>query len=239
MVLGITHMPGGCGFGNRFLYYYNLRQEAHQRASDYFCVPWAGHTLFEGSLLGNYTPGASYETFKFCLGEKLYDYGQLSTRDIFKLKNAPEVQDGVCAVHFRGTDFHQWNPESILDSDYYLESVESLKETSSGFILFTDDENLPSYQAVLNYIKAEKLPFLMGDNSADRNCYMKDFSIMSECDSIVSSPSTFAIAAGLIGKHKKIIHSKKWVTGRVAKADKFWVDLYNGGNQDYSIWKLI
>tara|TARA_Y100001963_G_C6741248_1_gene429076 strand:+ start:579 stop:1298 length:720 start_codon:yes stop_codon:yes gene_type:complete len=239
MLLGITNMPGGCGFGNRFLYYYNLRQEAHKRGWSYFSVPWNGHNLFEGNMLGSYMPGAPYQNFPFCLGEKLYDYDGISTREVFKLKNPPQVQNGVCAIHFRGTDFHQWNPDSILDSKYYLESIEEVKDSASGFILFTDDQQLPSYQKVLAFIKDEKLSYLTGDNMADRNYYMKDFSIMSECDYIISSPSTFGIAAGLIGKHKKIIHSKKWVLDRVSREDKFWVDLHAGGNEDYSLWRLV
>ena len=62
---------------------------------------------------------------------------------------------------------------------------------------------------------------------------------MSECDYIISSPSTFCICAGFMGKHKKIIHSENWVKDRVNKVDKFWYDLYNGGNEDYSLYKLI
>jgi hypothetical protein len=42
-----------------------------------------------------------------------------------------------------------------------------------------------------------------------------------------------------IGKYKKIIHSEKWIISRVAGDDKFWVDLKNGGNEDYSLWRLV
>jgi len=238
-MLGITTMPGGCGFGNRFLYYYNLRQEAYKRECDSCCIPWDGHQLFEGDLLGQRPSLDNIEQFEFCLGEKFYSYEGISTREVFKLKLTPRVQDGACAVHFRGTDFHQWNPASILDPSYYLNSIEEVKDASSGFILFTDDLNLESYRKVLDFLKDEKLPVAVGENSPDRSRYITDFSIMSECDYIISSPSTFSIAAGTIGKHKKIIHSQKWVSDRVQREDKFWVDLHNGGNQDYSTWRLI
>ena len=62
---------------------------------------------------------------------------------------------------------------------------------------------------------------------------------MAECDYIISSPSTFCICAGFVGRQKKIIHSKKWLENRIKVGDKFWVDLYNGGNEDYSIWRLV
>ena len=62
---------------------------------------------------------------------------------------------------------------------------------------------------------------------------------MSECDYIISSPSTFCICAGFIGRQKQIIHSKDWVEYRLSKDDKFWIDLNNGGNEDYSLYRLI
>ena len=79
----------------------------------------------------------------------------------------------------------------------------------------------------------------MGDNTSNRSNYINDFSTMTESDYLISSPSTFAISAGFIGKKKKIIHSQEWVEYRVEAADKFWCDLYTGGNEDYKLWKLI
>ena len=69
--------------------------------------------------------------------------------------------------------------------------------------------------------------------------YIEDFTTMSQCDIIISSPSTYCISAGFIGKEKKIIHSKEWLDYRVEEDDKFWVDLYNGGNEDYKLWKMV
>ena len=83
------------------------------------------------------------------------------------------------------------------------------------------------------------MPFSFGENTSDRRNYLNDFSVMSECDWIISSPSTFCICAGMVGKEKKIILSKKWVENRKSKNDKFWTELSNGGNNNYKLWELI
>ena len=238
MSLAITNMPP-CGFGNRVLYYYNLRQLSLEKGCDFFCVPWEGFQYFEGNLLGNPPNDGKYENLNFCLGEKFYDYDHISTRGVFKLKHKVEIEKGTCAIHFRGTDFHSWNPDAVLKKSYYCDSIVCIEDEIKNFILFTDDPSLESYQVVVNYLKQKNKNFYVGQNTHDRSQYIRDFSIMSECDTIISSPSTFCISAGFVGKKKKIIHSERWVMDRVNKQDKFWVDLYNGGNEDYKTWRLM
>ena len=92
---------------------------------------------------------------------------------------------------------------------------------------------------MVEYLKQNNRKVIFGENTSNRNNYIKDFSTISECDYIISSPSTYCIAAGFIGKDKKINHSENWIHNRVDADDKFWVDLNNGGNSDYSIWRLI
>ena len=237
-MLGIGTMPP-CGFGNRILYYYNLRQEAKNRGVGYFCVPWDGHNHFQGEMLGEFSPNERYELLNFCLGDKFYDHDELPTRDVFKLSVIPLVSVGTCAIHFRGTDFHSWNPESILNYQYYYDSINIIKDEISRFILFTDDENLESYKRTKEYLDSINATYFYGENTANRKNYITDFSYMTECDWIISSPSTFCLAAGFIGKKKNIIHSEKWITSRVKANDKFWCDLASGGNEDYKLWRMV
>lgn len=238
-MIGIDSFPQ-CGFGNRIIYYYNLRNESIKRGCKYFCVPWEGHDLFEGHLLGEYPiVEDTYDKYPFCLGERFFEFSCISTREVFKLKSEPDVPPNTCAVHFRGTDFHSWNPDSILDSKYYLDSIEYVASEVDNFILFTDDISLASYKETVDYLKRNQMNFILGQNSSVRRHYVNDFTVMSRCDSIISSPSSYNVCAGFIGKRKKIIHSSQWVLDRVNKGDRFWVDLYNGGNDDYCLWKLI
>ena len=232
MTISINNFPR-CGFGNRMLYYYNLRQEAHEQGCGFHCVPWDGHQLFEGNMLGS--DAGDGTPLGFCLGEKFYAYDGLPTRDVFKLKEKPVVSESICAIHFRGTDFHQWDKNAILGYEYYYNSIQEVKDSVDTFVLFTDDPNLSSLIAIKEYFSNENINFSEGNGYN----YITDFSIMSECDYIISSPSTFCICAGFIGRQKQIIHSKDWVEYRVSKDDRFWVDLNNGGNEDYKLWRLI
>ena len=226
-----------CGFGNRILYYNNLRQITADNS--FYSVPWEGMEHFEGDLTGN-PYDAPFTNLPFCLGELFFRNRKIPTRDIFKLKSKPEIEGTSVAIHFRGTDFFSWNPDAVLDADYYLNALEEVD--ADNYYLFTDDNTLPAYHKVLSTLEGKSV--WTGTATAHRpgslrNNYIQDFSIMSECDYIISSPSTFCICAGFIGKHKKIIHSEKWVKDRVQKVDNFWYDLYNGGNEDYSLYKLI
>jgi hypothetical protein len=60
---------------------------------------------------------------------------------------------------------------------------------------------------------------------------------MSQCDVLISSPSTFAIFAGIIGKQKKIIHNKAWLDYATNRNDPFWVNLCQTDHPYYSLWK--
>ena len=235
-MISINTMPGW-GFGNRILYYNNLRQYAHKMGHDWSCCSWDGFQYFKGNLLNGSKVG--HMTLDPCLGEKFFEWNKISTRSIFQLEDIPEVPKKACAIHFRGTDYYSWNATAVLDPEYYIDSINIVKEDAYHFRLFTDDYSLPSFQAVAQKLDKEYISFDLGENTADRRHFINDFSYMTECDWIISSPSTFCMTAGFIGKNKKIIHSKQWVLDRINHEDKFWVDLYNGGNIDYKIWELV
>lgn len=100
--------------------------------------------------------------------------------------------------------------------------------------------NFKFYKDMIKYLKENGISFeysITIKNS--KEIYIKDFIQMSNCDVIISSHSTFNICAGYLTKTKKIIHSKKFLDYFLKNKDKFWVELYNGGNEYYKIWKLI
>ena len=235
-MISINHMPNW-GFGNRILYYHNLRQLSEKYAEVWSCIPWDGHEHFVGDMLGERSHGGM--DLKPCLGELFFEVHVISTRDIFRLKMPVTVPEKTVAVHFRGTDFFQWNPDAVLEEEYYLNAIELLKNEVNHFVIFTDDESLPSYNKVRNYLNDHNISYDRGENDLDRSMYIDDFNKMCACDYIISSPSTYCICAGFIGKEKKIIHSEKWLKDRLDAEDKFWFDLNGGGNKDYSIWRLV
>ena len=237
-VISIDSVPFDWGFGNRILYFNNLVQIAAKDFSNRWnCLPWDGHEMFSGEMWT--LEKIPTNTLPPCLGEVFFEWNTIPTRDIFKIKIKNDVAENTVAVHFRGTDFHEWNNKAILDGNYYIEAIESIKNDIDNIILFTDDKTLPSFNSVKMYLEEEKIQYKLGENTSDRSKYSFDFNTMTECDYIISSPSTFCICAGFIGKKKKIIHNKKWLDNRINANDKFWIDLYNGGNKDYNIWRMV
>ena len=102
-------------------------------------------------------------------------------------------------------------------------------------------DNFPVYTEILNYLKDNNIcwehSITMNDSSKS---YIYDFSQMSECDVIIANPSTFSMCATFLGKeNKKITYLKSFLDIAAKQNDLFWVDLKNGGNKYYNIWKLI
>jgi len=242
--ISINNYPN-CGFGNKILYYFNLRQISYKFNIPFHSVNFDGLELFEENMTGNYNISNPL-MLNFCLGEMFFET-ELPTRAVFKIKKELLPKELIeknkkCAIHFRGTDFFTWNKDSILSSEYYINSIKSIIEDNPKveFIIFTDDNSLKAYKDTINYLNSINYNYSYGENTSNRKNFKKDFISMCLCDYIISSPSTFCITAGFIGKDKKIIHSKNWVEDRAFKKDKFWEILYNtGGNTNYKIWKVV
>lgn len=253
-------------FGNRLMHYHNMRQWAHQLGRDYWCEPFIGSELFVDLCRTPKSPTtgvrvnwedlsrrgkgywsdpattACYQHIDLTpvLGEMFFWFDGLDTTEIFKLKKRVPLISGMThiAVHFRGGDFRQWDPKAILCSDYYERAIKECLTALPGseVHLYTDDRTLESFDSVWDYLRCSHIVHEFGHVGDP----YRDFSEMTECDAIVSSPSTFAIAAGFIGKKNKLItHSKEWLDYKVAEKDQFWVDLVNGGNRNYRLWKAL
>jgi hypothetical protein len=137
------------------------------------------------------------------------------------------------AIHFRGNDFLQWNPNAILDLQYYMNSIDLIVSEGvdiKNISLSTDDPEHPISRAI--YRRINRIP-------SSENQIGRDFAILAECDFLISSPSTFAFWAGVFGKEKKIIHSKKWLDYNVSREIKFWSDIRRSTSDIYSVYKEI
>ena len=256
MKVAIEREHGG-RFGNKILHYNNAAQLAKELncrvetisngvISKYFHVnPYTGT---EGKTIkikidqiveNGIDKYRDYDTIIMnpCLGKYFYKFDH-DTRDIFKLKNDINHTGDNIAVHFRGTDFASWESKAILNSDYYIDSIDyCIKDhPDHKFILFTDDKTLPSYAKVINYLRTNNIKFMEGEKDKP---FINDFIRMTHCDVIISTPSTFAICAGFINRHKKIIHSENWLDYRLSQNDGFWSYLYHAGNDNYKLYKLI
>lgn len=183
------------------------------------------------------------------LGETFFDYLYYDPNEFIKIKSKFKKNsllnstDDVVKIglHFRGTDFESWNEKAALKLDYYQTAICFCQEYFINqeliFSLFTDDLEYPAYKQTLSYIISEfkQLPILGETNKPP----VYDLFQMSQSDVLISSPSTFAIFAGILGKKKLIIHNKKWVNYCVEKKDTFWVRLVETTNPFYNLWKTF
>ena len=182
------------------------------------------------------------------MGEVFFDYLFYPPGDFIKVKKEFRedfkfISEGkiIVGLHFRGTDFKAWNENASLKGEYYINSIklclEQLKNQNLIFVLFTDDLNFSAYTDTVDFLKNSHLEYYLGD--IDKPAIF-DFYKLSQCDVIVSSPSTFAIVAGAVGKiNKKIIHAKSWMDYSLYNNDIFWVQLTKTNNPYYSLWKSI
>jgi len=161
-------------------------------------------------------------------------------------------------IHIRGTD--------ILGSDgnqgreihlpeYYKKAIDEVEKNFDNikYYVCTDDVYFASFVDTVLYLNKIGASFNVGSTN-----HFMDFSILSECDVLIASSSTFVVAAGFVGKQdKKIIHSMDWVKKNLDHTlwhgyedpkkirdwqlsyDNFWVQLYEGGNEFYHAWKFI
>lgn len=181
------------------------------------------------SPLGSFSISGSY------LGETFFMCSAISPREIVRHKFGEIQNQEQIACHFRGGDFRNWNPKSILKTNYYIQAIEYLDSRIGYFCpikLVTDDLSLESVQKIIK-IHRNRVELISNEDS------IEDLKILMASNYLVSSPSTFAIWAGILSEKKEIIHSAEWVEDRASINDKFWVDLKSGGNAYYRASGLI
>jgi hypothetical protein len=177
------------------------------------------------------------------LYELFYKFNEISTFDIFKLNvDLTFESKKQISIHFRGTDYKDWDQKSQLDTDYYVNSIDYITKQINDehfFSIYTDDFSLESYKETLKYLTNNNKEVRLGN----KQNVCQDFIELSNSDYVISSPSTFCISASFCGKkNKKIIQSNEWMKYKIESdyfRDIFWKQLNNGGNDDYKLWSLI
>ena len=249
-------------FGNQVIAYNNLRQIAHFMQEDWWSPSWEGERIFQSSSvdissskrLTHVKPSVEtflqdddtvLETLKgkrvvidpTYLGNLTFRFMRKNPRDF--LKNDIVKIPRRVSIHFRGTDFYHWNPLSILPFEYYEESIKLCLRSveSPEFLLFTDDTSLQSFRKSIEFLERNRCKWSFGPSALTHD-FMDDFQELSRSEIIISSPSTFAISAGMIG-NCKTIHSKSWIDGRVSENDVFWINLRESQNSFYSVWREV
>jgi len=197
-------------------------------------------------------PNLNYRLEDASLFELFFKFNSRSTFSLFKqLKPNTEIDKIRIGVHFRGKDFKIWDPKCLLDASYYINAIKFvIEEVKENFelTLYYDDIRLDSFKSVIKWLDENKIEYSRGeitDRFNSSNWGQGDFFNLSQCDYMISTPSTFCITAAMCGrKNKKIIHSKDFMINYKLKTDYFrdifWKILYEtGGNDDYKLYKLI
>jgi len=182
------------------------------------------------------------------LGDTFFDYCFFDPNDFLKIKNEYHTDNLIIgedvvniALHFRGTDFFGWDINAVLKSDYYIKALEfclqNYKDRKIYLHIFTDDLEFATYVDTMKFIDGLSVTGVIKGDLSKPAVY--DLYKMSQCDVLISTPSTFSIWGGILGKRKKIIHCQSWLDYIVARRDKFWVQLVSGGNEYYNLWKTF
>lgn len=218
------------GFGNHFLYYNNLRQIAAKRNVEWYAPQ---HRIFEELFedqLWRVSVDDRVEDMKIMLGGQFWRTYHIPTRDIFRFKDKYKNKSAkkTCAIHFRGGDFASWNREAIMKFDYYFHAIRHMQTQGfKKFVFFTDDPRHTTALQICDFLVKEQedngIEALIAGNS--RATEVTDFAMMAHCGAIISSPSTYSIAAGMCGEDKYIVHNKEWVERQAQKDDEFWTGL--------------
>lgn len=179
------------------------------------------------------------------LGEVLVRFAITDSRDLTQIrvrqcsihqKNLGSRK--LITAHFRAGDFREWEPAAILPAPYYLSALDSLGSLSADdwrVRICVDDSSHPALETVQQHLRARGLLLEVPDCSRPFEC---DLAAMSHSDYLISSPSTFALVAGLLGK-SRIIHSAEWVDNRVSRGEEFWRRVGEGTFPGYALERLV
>ena len=159
----------------------------------------------------------------YLLHNVFYKITNKDPRSFLELKDEykPELKNNILyiGIHLRGGDFISGNGNNgreIHGFDYYKNAIDyvvnNLINKDYLFIVCTDDKKFQSFIKTVNYLKENDYKFELGDATKENKHYIYDWNILSECDILINSSSTFCITAGFLGKKNKyIIHSNKWI----------------------------
>jgi len=279
-MIKVNKITGG-RFGNRILQYNSLIQLSHILETEPSCCDWEGRGFFE-EIVENKPTGKEQKllNWKIVLDEDLsnlpknIDYHiddpsyllhntfnkltRKNPRDFLKIKqefkeDLDDTRDNV-GIHFRGTDIISANGNNgreVHSPEYYINAIEFVRSNFNDpiFYLCTDDIEFQTYTKTVEYLRHKNYEFIFGD----LNNHFKDFALLTECDVLIGSSSTFVICAGFLGKEgKKIIHSMDWLKKQLEETyvpwgnyskdypekywksyDNFWIDLYKGNGCEY------
>jgi hypothetical protein len=207
----------------------------------------------------------------YLLHNTFFQLTHVDLREFIKVKQKflPQFDEGTVnvGIHIRGGDIRgadNNNGREIHTFEYYKKAIDEVlaHEKIDGICITTDDPEFELFKDVGRYSLSlsDSVNVYVGAATLDQSFpHIYDFALLSECDYLIASSSTYAICAGLLGKEKKIIHSLEWIKKSIPGPgyfdwgnrtadypdaywkswDNFWLKVYDGGNDFYKAWKIL
>ena len=158
-------------------------------------------------------------------------------------------------IHIRGGDTRGGdgkNCREIHPFKFYKDAIDfvlSVPDLNPVFFICTDDPDpsFESYAKTLDYLATMGRLISLQTSHHWQN-YIQDFAALCYADILISGSSTFVLAAGILGKKKKIIHSNdffaqflhgegSWYSGWGNQS--FFKDAIQRPSKFYNLWRLV
>jgi len=134
------------------------------------------------------------------------------------------------ALHFRGTDFSQWKKHSIIREDFFINSVPP--GYTGQVVLVTDDSRHHIVAAVMKGLAERGIKSLL----ISGNPY-SDFIMLMRAKKIVASPSTYSLAAAILGS-KNLVYPREYATVEAENGNLFWAKNLQAERTNYATIEL-
>ena len=202
-----TYFKTEGGFGNRLLNYIDARKKGY--------TPYFGYKRLFNITGEKVLPVKINNTTKL---ELLETFIGLTYSDLERIIPLSQSADSGTVIHFRGKDFENWKPHSIICSKWYIDQIERLQ--IKNFIFVTDDFHHKTSKELLQYAHNNDIKYSCYDSVN----YLSDWWMIYNSNILITGPSTFSLTAGVLGK-SRIVLNKKYAKIEASNGSKFWLYL--------------
>jgi hypothetical protein len=197
---------------NEIKYYYREKFQRHPNGMDISRFDDGLYNILDSTKIDGCMQSFNY----------IKDY-----RDIifkwFEIKKNHVISDDVCLVHIRGGDFK--GSSAILNSNYYLESINKMRDIGvNKFLVITDDVKFSKILLPDIEIYGSSTSGIKDLNQASHHIggdISVDFSLLNSCKNVIISASSFSWWAVWLNKNiQNVIAPKYWAANSIS--DGYW-----------------
>jgi hypothetical protein len=129
------------------------------------------------------------------------------------------------ALHVRGTDFHLWKKHAVTEPEFFIRAASN--SIYPYVYLVTDDPNSQRVQIIVDGVRSAGRNILIRSGNSS-----SDFMALMRAREIFASPSTFALAASILGA-RQVTFPIQYAQVEARAGAKFWRQLLDGERPNY------